>query len=74
MTVKLFQYKTVLENQKGKKNAHFRVLGYKVLRFRVLRLHTFFGVFSDKIFFLSEFSSFETVNWGFWKIFCQKIS
>ena len=60
---------------KGLKILHtFWFLGYKVLRFRVLRLHTIFVVFSDKIFFCSEFSSFEAVNWGFLEEVCQKIS
>ena len=45
-----------------------------MLRFKVLRLHTIFGVFSNKIFFLPKFSSFEGVNLGFLKNFCQKIS
>ena len=42
--------------------------------FKVLKLHTIFDVFSGKIFFCSEFSSFEAVNWGFSGGVCQKIS
>ena len=63
-----------MEKQKGKIIAHFRIFGCKTLKFRVLRLHTIFGVFSDKIFFCSEFSSFEAVTWGFLEEICQKIS
>jgi hypothetical protein len=63
-----------LEIKKAKNIAHFWFLGYKVLRFRVLELHTIFGVFSGKIFFCSEFSSFEGVNWGFLGGVCQKFS
>ena len=56
MTVKLFQYKTC---------------GLKALNLSVLQICSFFGVFSGKIFFCSEFSSFEGVNLGFWKIFVK---
>jgi hypothetical protein len=42
--------------------------------FKVLKLHTIFCVFSGKIFFCSEFSSFEAVNWGFSGGVCQKFS
>jgi hypothetical protein len=63
-----------LEIKKAKNIAHFCFLGYKILKFRVLELHTIFGVFSDKIFFCSEFSSFEGVNWGFLEGVCQKFS
>jgi hypothetical protein len=52
--------------------AHFSILGCKILRFRVLELFAFFGVFSGKIFFISKFSSFEGVILGFWKIFVKK--
>jgi hypothetical protein len=63
-----------LEKQKVKNIAYFEVLGYKVLRFKTLGLCAIFGVFSDKIFFCSEFSSFEAVNWGFSGGVCQKFS
>jgi hypothetical protein len=63
-----------LEIKKAKNIAHFWFLDYNVLRFRVLELYTIFGVFSGKIFFCSEFSSFEGVNWGFWGGVCQKFS
>ena len=62
MTVKLFQYKTFWKTKRAKLLHTLGFLGYKVLRFKVLRLHTIFGVFSGKIFFCSEFSSFEAVN------------
>jgi hypothetical protein len=63
-----------LEIKKAKNIAHFWLLDYKVLRFRILELHTIFSVFSGKIFFCSEFSSFEAVNWGFWGGVCQNFS
>ena len=42
------------------------------MRFKVLELCAFFGVFSGKIFFISKFSSFEGVILGFWKFFVKK--
>ena len=54
--------------------AYLRVHGLKTLNLKVLWIYAFFSVFSDKIFFCSEFSSFEGVNWGFLEIKCQKFS
>ena len=59
---------------KGDFFAYLHVYGLKTLNLKILQLCAFFGVFSDKIFFCSEFSSFEGVNWGFLEVVCQKFS
>ena len=59
---------------KGDFFAHLCAINLKTLNLKTLQPYVFFGVFSGKIFFCSEFSSFEGDNWGFWGGVCQKIS